>query len=342
MRILILGGTRFLGRHFVEEALLAGHEVTLFNRGKSGANLYPEVELLVGDRVARDLSALVGHTWDVAIDTAGYLPNVAQAVRRAAEVLKDTVDHYTFLSSIEVYTERSRAFANETAPIHAIDEVPPDNDAPDAYGIHKTHAEAAVTATFGTRSLILRAGLIVGPYDEIDRFPYWVRRVARGGEVLAPEEPTLPVQLIDGRDLAQWVYRMVDHGRAGTFNVTGPSEPLTLGQLLETCRDVSGSDASFTWVPGHFLEQHGVGYWHELPFWLPSDQLEFWAKIDVSNALREELRFRPLANTIRDTLEWDRTRPPGTQRSDAGGLDPEKERRILTAWRNARDDYEAT
>jgi 2'-hydroxyisoflavone reductase len=341
MRILVLGGTRFLGRHFVEEALLAGHEVTLFNRGKSGAALYSEAELLVGDRVAGDLSALVGHTWDAAIDTAGYLPNVAQAVRRAAEELKDSVEYYTFVSSIEVYTERSRALTDETAPVHAIDEVPPDEDTPDAYGIHKAHAEAAVTAAFGMRSLLLRAGLIVGPYDEIDRFPYFVRRVARGGEVLAPEAPTLPVQLIDGRDLAQWVYRMVEHGRAGTFNVAGPAEPFTLGRLLETCRDVSGSDASFTWVPGRFLEQHGVGYWHELPFWLPRDHLEFWAKIDVRSALREELRFRPLANTIRDTLEWDRTRPPGTQRSDAGGLDLEKERRILTAWRNAQDDYEA-
>jgi 2'-hydroxyisoflavone reductase len=341
MRILVLGGTRFLGRHFVEEALDAGHEVTLFNRGKSGATLYPEVELLVGDRVTGDLSALAGRTWNVAIDTAGYLPNVAKAVRFAAEELKNAVDYYTFVSSIEVYTDRTRAVTDETAPVHAIDKVPPDDDAPDAYGLHKTHAEAAVAAAFGRRGLILRAGLIVGPYDEIDRFPYFVRRVAHGGEVLAPETPTLPVQLIDARDLVGWAYRMVDHGRAGTFNVTGPADSLTLGQLLDTCRDVSGSHASFTWVPGHFLEQQGVGYWHELPFWLPRDQLEFWARIDLSSALREGLRFRPLSNTIRDTLEWDRTRPQGSQRSDAGGLDRDKERRVLTAWHDTGGNREA-
>ncbi len=169
MRILVLGGTGFLGRHFVEGALQSGHDVTLFNRGKSGANLYPEVETLVGDRAAGDLSALVGRTWDVTIDTAGYLPNVAQAVRAAAEELKDAVDYYAFVSSIEVYSERRRALTDETASVHAIDGVPPDSEAPEAYGIHKAHAEAAVTAAFGTRGLLLRAGLIVGPYDEIAR-----------------------------------------------------------------------------------------------------------------------------------------------------------------------------
>jgi 2'-hydroxyisoflavone reductase len=336
MRILVLGGTGFLGRHFVEGALDAGHDVTVFNRGRSGANLYPEVETLVGDRVARDLTALAGRTWDVAVDTAGYLPNVAQAVSDAADELRDTVAHYTFVSSIEVYSERRRALADETTPVHAIDGLPPDVDAPEAYGIHKAHAEAAVTAAFGTRGLLLRAGLIVGPYDEIDRFPYFVRRVARGGEVLAPVGPALPVQVIDGRDLVDWVYRMVERGRGGTFNVAGRTDSLTLGELLERCREMSGSDASFTWIPGRFLEQHDVGYWHELPFWLPPDQLEFWARIDVSKALQAGLQYRPLTDTIRDTLEWDRTRPPGSQRSDAGGLDPEKEQRILARWHAAR------
>jgi 2'-hydroxyisoflavone reductase len=336
MRIVVLGGTGFLGRHFVEEALQAGHDVTLFNRGESGADLYPEVESLIGDRVAGDLSALVGRTWDVAVDTAGYLPNVAQAVRAAAEELKDCVDYYTFVSSIEVYSERRRALADETTPVHSTDGVPPDPDAPEAYGLHKAHAEAAVTAAFGMRGLLLRAGLIVGPYDEIDRFPYFVRRVARGGEVLAPEDASLPVQVIDARDLVQWVYRMVERGSTGTFNVAGLADSLTLGNLLETCREVSGSDASFTWVSGRFLEQQDVGYWHELPFWLPRDQLDFWARIDVSKALQEGMRYRPLADTIRDTLEWDRTRPAGSQRSDAGGLDPEKERRVLSAWHDVQ------
>jgi 2'-hydroxyisoflavone reductase len=336
MRILVLGGTRFLGRHFVEEALDSGHDLTLFNRGKSGATLYPEVELLVGDRVAGDLSALAGRTWDLAVDTAGYLPNVAQSVRTAAEGLKDTVDSYVFISSIEVYTDRDRALTDETAPVYETDGVPPDPDAPEAYGIHKSHGEAAVTAAFGRRGLVLRAGLIVGPYDEIDRFPSMVRRVAQGDEVLAPEGPALPVQVIDGRDLVEWVYRMVERGRGGTFNVAGPVDTLTLGRLLETCREVSGSDASFTWIPGRFLEQHDVGYWHELPFWLPPDQLEFWARIDVTKAIRAGLRHRPLADTIRDTLEWDRARPPGSRRPDAGGLDPDKERRVLAAWHDAQ------
>ena len=213
----------------------------------------------------------------------------------------------------------------------------PTRTPPKAYGIHKAHAEAAVTAAFGMRGLLLRAGLIVGPYDEIDRFPYFVRRVARGGEVLAPEDASLPVQVIDARDLVQWVYRMMERGSTGTFNVTGLADSLTLGRLLETCREVSGSDASFTWISGRFLEQQGVGYWHELPFWLPPDQLDFWARIDVSKALQEGLRYRPLADTASDTLKWDRTRPPESHRFDAGGLDPEKERQVLAAWHDTRN-----
>jgi 2'-hydroxyisoflavone reductase len=274
----------------------------------------------------------------VVVDTAGYLPNTAQAVRATVEELKDSVDYYTFVSSIEVYTERRYALTDETTPVHKIDGVLPDQDAQDAYGIHKAHSEVGVRAVFGERGLMLRAGLIVGPYDEIDRFPYWVRRVAQGGEVLGPEDPALPVQLIDARDLVEWVYRMVERGRAGTFNVTGRADSLTLGRLLATCSKVSRSDASFTWIPGRFLEQQGVGYWHELPFWLPPDQLEFWARIDVSKAMREGLRYRPLADTIRDTLEWDRTRPRGSRRPDGGGLDPEKERRVLAAWHADRGD----
>ena len=318
MRVLILGGTQFLGRHFVEVALALGHQVTVFNRGQSGPLLYPDAEKLVGDRVRRELDTLRGHQWDVAIDTAGYLPNLGEAVRDSAELLKDSIGHYTFISSIEVYPEMQPG-GDETTPVRGWEGRPTQGWGDETYGIAKAYCESVVAEVYGECGLNLRAGMIVGPYNVIDRFPYWIRRVAQGGEVLAPEDPQLPVQLIDARDLAEWTYRLTTARKGGVYHATGPDYPPNLDQVLDVCRSVSGSDASFTWVPGNFLVEQGVSYWHELPLWAPHEMLNF-QQIDVSKAMRDGLTFRPLSDTVRDTLAWDRQRRPEEKRPDAAGL----------------------
>src|SRR5215207_1183335 len=248
MRILILGGTVFLGRHSVEAALARGHEVTLFNRGTHNPALFPQVEKLHGDRNG-DLAVLRGRTWDAVIDTSGYLP---RAVRKSAELLSDAANHYTFISSISVYPHPVPRNADESAPVEILDD-PASENIGEHYGGLKALCEQVVDEYFPNRAINVRAGLIVGPYDYMDRFPYWVDRVARGGEVLAPGHPDRPVQLIDARDIAEWNIRMIENGMSGTFNVTGPDYLLTMQAMLEAWRRATNSDARFTWMDEAFL-----------------------------------------------------------------------------------------
>src|SRR6266542_3549486 len=234
MRILILGGTRFLGRHLVDAALAAGHEVTLFTRGKTDPNAYPQLEHISGDRDPKvdggaGLAQLKGRRWDAAIDTSGYVPRV---VRAGAEALADAATHYTFVSSISVYRDFFKSGIDETYPTGTLEDETVEEITGDTYGPLKALCERAAQEVFPGRALIIRPGLIVGPHDSTDRFTYWVQRIARGGEVLAPTGPHLPLQLIDARDLAQWNVRMVETFADGTFNATGPAEPLTLGEVL--------------------------------------------------------------------------------------------------------------
>lgn len=332
MRLLILGGTVFLGRHLVEAALARGHEVTLFNRGQTNPELFPEVERLVGDRDG-DLSALADRGFDAAIDTSGYVPRV---VRASAELLAGSVDQYAFVSSISVYAGFSKIGLTEEDEVETLAEESEDVRA--HYGALKALCEREVVDVFGGRALNVRPGLIVGPHDPTDRFTYWVRRLARGGHVLAPGDPERPVQLIDGRDLAEWMITMAEEGAAGVYNATGPDYRLTMGAMLEACRSGTRGAAELVWVGDEFLVEHGVGQWMELPLWVTGSDMAGLLTADISRALAAGLRFRPLTETVRDTHRWDLTaegRSPGTRAmgsAEGVGLAPEREAELLRAW----------
>lgn len=328
MKVLILGGTQFLGRHFVEIALNQGYQITLFNRGQTNNSLYPDVEKLVGDRVKGDLAALKGRKWDVVIDTAGYFSNLPHLVQATAELLKDSVSTYVFISTISVYPE-FQANGDETLPLYPINQELPQEMNAQAYGTLKAMAESVVQEVYGERGLIIRPGLIVGPYDNTGRFSYWIRRISEGGEVLAPESPDLPVQYIDARDLVQWIYRLILTQKAGVYNAVGPDYSLNLGQFLATCQQVTGSNATFTWIPGQILESQGIQHWQELPLWLPPTMQNTFPCLSNAKALANELRFRSLAETIRDIWQWDQVE----QLEYASGLSRDKETAILCMTR---------
>jgi 2'-hydroxyisoflavone reductase len=324
MNILIIGGTRFLGRHLVDSALARGHQVTLFNRGKSNPELYPEIETIRGDR-EKDLDQLAGRRWDAVIDTCGYFPRI---VRMSAQALKDCVETYVFISSISAYAGFSKIGIDETDPVGKLADETIEEITGETYGPLKALCEQAVEQEFPGRALIIRPGLIVGPYDPTDRFTYWPVRVSRGGLVLAPEKPEAPVQIIDGRDLADFTLKLIEQKATGIFNATGPDYELTLGTLLETCKRVSGSDAVFEWASAEFLAENKVQPWSDLPVWIPDTPEEAgFSRVNVSKVIAAGLTFRPLAETVRDTLAWASTRPADYQWR--AGLTPERELELL-------------
>jgi nucleoside-diphosphate-sugar epimerase len=331
MRVLILGGTRFLGRHLAAAALAQGHAVTLFNRGNQSEGLFPEAEHLRGDRDG-DLTALEGRRWDVAIDTSGYVPRIARA---SAQLLANAVEHYTFVSSISVYAgwpEIPRI--DENSPVGTLADPTVEEINGETYGPLKALCEQVVQEALPGRALIVRPGLIVGPYDPTDRFSYWPYRVARGGEMLAPGRPEGLAQVIDGRDLAEWIVRMATERATGVYNATGPAYPLTMQALLAESQRVSGSETTITWIPDDFLEQRQIGEWVELPLWIPEKQGPGVGDVNCSRAWSAGLAFRPLAETIRDTLDWLATRP--TDYSWKAGMTPEREAETLAAWHEAQ------
>jgi 2'-hydroxyisoflavone reductase len=328
MKLLLLGGTIFLGRHLVEAALARGHEVTLFNRGRHNADLFPEVEKLRGDRDG-NLAALQGRRWDAVIDTCGYVPRV---VRASAELLAKAVEHYTFISSLSVYSDFSAPGMDESGPTGRLEEETTEEVTGETYGPLKALCEQAAEAAMPGRALNIRPGLIVGPHDPSDRFTYWPRRVARGGEVLAPGDPGSLTQFIDVRDLAEWNIRMMEAGKTGVYNATGPDYPLTMGRLLEECRNVGGSGARITWADEQFLLDSQVAPWTELPLWVPASEGAGFNAVNCGKAIADELTFRPLADTIRDTLAWDAARPADMPLR--AGLTPEREAEVLQAWRH--------
>ena len=323
MRVLVLGGTLFLGRHVVEAALDRGDEVAVFNRGLTGPELYPDVEHLYGDRETGDLEALVGRDWDAVVDTSARVP---RWVRDAARLLAPTEAHYTFVSSISVYRDVSKPGVAEGAPVHTIpDETAEDIVDGETYGALKALCERAAEGELHGRVLSVRAGLIVGPYDNTGRFTYWVHRLARGGDVLAPEPRHQPVQVIHARDLAEWILSSAEQRLAGVFNATGPEEPLTLERVLEACAEATRGSARLVWTDERFLVDRGVEEWSDLPLWLaPGVHAENagMMAVDCSRALEAGLRFRPLEQTIRETLA-------GAEETAGAGLTPERERELL-------------
>jgi 2'-hydroxyisoflavone reductase len=297
MRLLILGGTLFLGRHLAQEALARGHEVALFNRGLTAPGLFPEAERLRGDRDG-DLDALRGRRWDAVIDTSGQDP---EAVGASAALLARAAGHYTFVSSISVYGRFPEPGTTEDAPVARR----ASEDLAEGYGVRKAACERAVADAFPDRSSIVRAGLLVGPHDPTDRFGRWVRDLATGGTVRAPDDRDQPVQLIDARDLAAWMLDGTEGGRTGTFNATGPAEPLTLHETLERVRAATCGDAELDWVDGKTLLAEGLEPWDGVPLWLDlprHPELRGFMAVDVSRALAAGLAFRPLEETVRDIL----------------------------------------
>ena len=330
MKILVLGGTVFLGRALVEAALARAHEVTLFNRGQHNPELFPQVEKVRGDRdpaAGSGLAALQGRRWDAVIDPSGYVPRVVGA---SAEALRDSVEHYTFISSISVYRDFKIANADESYPVGTLADESVEQISGETYGPLKALCERTVSGLYGERALNIRPGLIVGPHDPTDRFTYWPVRVARGGETLAPGRPDMPVQIIDVRDLAEWTIRMVEQRRAGIYNATGPDYTLTMYKVLHTSKDVSRSAARFTWISESFLLTHDVKAWSEVPLWIPRKDNEGFHTSNIDKAIAADLTFRPLAETIRDTLDWHETRP--TDYEWRNGLKADKEQALLAAW----------
>ena len=332
MRILIIGGTRFLGRYLVEAALDRSHEVTLFNRGKSNPGLFPQLETIIGDR-EKNVKKLEGRIWDAVIDVAGYVPRI---VRLSAEVLKENVSRYVFISTISVYDEKlyRKIGINETDPVGKLQDETIEEITGETYGPLKALCEQVVQEIYEERALIIRPGLIVGPHDPTDRFTYWPLRVARGGDVLAPQKPEAPIQIIDVRDLSDFIIRLIQDHAWGVYNATGPDDELTIGRLLGVSKQVSNSDANFRWAPVEFLKQHNISEWSDMPVWVPDNEENAgFARMDISKAINAGLKFRPLEETVRDTLAWAMTRP--ADHKWAAGLTAEREAEALAALKGA-------
>ena len=323
--ILIIGGTRFSGYFATQYALARGHTVTLFNRGQSNPEGFPAAEHLRGDRDS-DLDPLRGQRWDAVIDTCGYVPRV---VRKSAELLRDQVGQYIFISSISAYADPYALNSDETAPLATLADPTVEEIGGAAYGGLKVLCERVVQEVFGERSTVVRPGLIVGPRDLTYRFNYWVGRIAQGGEVLAPGRPDQPVQFIDARDLGEWLIRLVEARTMGVFNAIGPAERLEMGPFLETSCETLGSSATLTWVDEDFLLKREVQPWSELPVWLPGPDGNMHTSSN-RRATGAGLTFRPLGDTVRATHEWMKAHPD--KPSPAGTLTADKESQILKEW----------
>jgi 2'-hydroxyisoflavone reductase len=342
LSILILGGTGFTGPEQVDYALARGHRVTLFNRNKTRPDMFKgKVDQLIGD-LSTDTSALKGKKFDVVIDN----PTTAPAwVRNVAQYMKGNTGHYIFISTISVYPDNATPSADETAATTAMpDGLDPYTLDPQNfgryYGALKSRSEKDVQENYPGAFTIIRPGLIVGRNDRSDRFTYWPVRVARGGEVLAPGTPNDVTQFIDARDLAEWTIRMAEMGPkdgGGIYNATGPREPLPMGTFLNACKDVTRSDARFTWVPWSFLQEQKLRPWRDIPIVVPPEgEAAGFSRRNISRALAKGLTFRPVEVTIRDTVEWNKTRPKEAQdRLAAGGIagiSAEREAEVLKAW----------
>jgi 2'-hydroxyisoflavone reductase len=332
--ILILGGTAFLGPHIVERALARGHSVTLFNRGKTRPELFPNVEKLRGDRDGQ-LDALKDRKWDVCVDTSGYVPRI---VKLSAELLAPNIKQYIFISSVSVYADGAPVGADENAKLETIAD-PTSEDIKGNnfknYGALKALSEKAAEAAMPGRVANIRPGLIVGPGDPTGRFTHWPTRLAEGGEVLCPGDGTTPVQWVDSRDLGNWIVHLIEQNTTGTMNALGPERRVTMKEVIDACNAAGGNKGTPVWVDAKFLEKNEVGPWSEMPMWIPNegDYVGFGTTSNA-RAVKAGLTFRPLLDTAKDTLAWLETLPPELkQKFRSSGIKREKEDKILAAWK---------
>jgi 2'-hydroxyisoflavone reductase len=330
MRLLILGGTVFLGRHVAAEALARGHDVTVLHRGRHGNDLFAgEAEHLIGDR-GSDLSALEGRSWDAAVDTSGYEPDGVAA--SSALLARAGVEHLAFVSTCNVYPAWPAEPVSEDSPVWTEG---------DDYGPNKAASERAAQAALPGGVAALRAGLLCGPHDNVFRLPWWVQRIARGGEVLAPGDPDRHVQLIDARDLARWIVDLGERREAGVFNATSPPGRTTMREVLEAAVDATGADARLTWIRDDALVAAEAGAWVEVPLWLPESEGPGTWRVDAARAEASGLRCRPVAETVADVWAWLRdggleAEGPGWLSPHAAtGMTPERERELLSAVRSS-------
>jgi 2'-hydroxyisoflavone reductase len=326
MNILIIGGTRFLGRHLVNSALARGHEVTLFNRGKSNPDLFPNIETILGDR-EHDIEKLSGRAWDAVIDTCGYVPRL---VGVSAVGLERNVGRYVFISSISAYDDAilTKIGIDESDAVGKLEDESVEEITGETYGPLKALCEKTILDLYGERGLVVRPGLIVGPHDPTDRFTYWPVRVARGGDVLAPEKPEVPVQIIDVRDLSDFIIKLIEDNASGIYNATGPDYELTFGTMLETCKQVSGSNANIHWASVEFLKENNVQEWSDMPVWVPdNEESQGFSRMNISKGIKAGMKFRPLEDTVRDTLTWANTRP--ADHEWRAGLQSEREQELI-------------
>jgi 2'-hydroxyisoflavone reductase len=342
MRLLILGGTGFIGPHQVRYALARGHHVTVFNRGRQKEAWPGPVEELLGDRNG-DLKALEGRDWDVCIDNPTSLP---VWVRDAAGVLKGHIGQYVFISTISVYAANDKP-DDETAPLVTYNGDDPMAETikslsanPRLYGPLKALCENEARTHYGdTVTTIIRPSLIVGPGDETDRFTYWPARLARGGEILAPGDGSDPVQFIDVRDLAEWTIRVAEQRATGVFNATGPASPITMRQMLAGIAQGIEVDPKLVWAPADVLKANNVSAWSDMPVWIPGQGKTFgFHRRDFSRAIAEGLTYRALPITATDTLTWFRTLPSEGQGKLRAGLTSEREAELLAKLRTASDE----
>ena len=319
MKILVLGGTQFVGRAFVDAALANGDEVTLFHRGKTNPDLFPEAEHVLGDRDG-DLGLLAGRTWDACLDVSGYLPRL---VGDAARALEGSVARYVYVSTISVYADLSVP-RDETGPLATIEDETTEEIGGGTYGALKALGEKAVSGVYGERAAIVRPGFIIGPYDHTGRFPWWAHRAARGGEMIVPASLARAFQAIDTRDLAEFLLLRIRSPLTGVFNATGPVPAVTMLDLVEAAASARDADLNVEVIDDAFLTEQGIE--SELPLWANDPNWVAWAQVDVSRAIGAGLTFRPIEDTVAATLAHTQT-VPGI------GLDAEREAEILAAWR---------
>ena len=330
MRILILGGTKFIGPHLIDAATRRGHEITLFNRGETNPDEFDEYEQLRGDRDEGDYGALTDGEWDAVIDTSAYWP---RAVREALDVLQGSVEHYVFVSTISVYDEYDPDGYDEDAPLATVDDPETEEVDKDTYGGLKVLCEKELDAFEGTVTIV-RPGLVAGPRDTTDRFTYWPVKFCRGGDILVPGRPTHPIQYIDVRDLAEFALRVIDDRTAGTFNVVTPRGEHTMGDLVKACRLESMDPGTAYWVAGDFLRDRGVQAWNGLPLWVPPESSLAGIPHCISErAVQAGLEFTPLRQTVGDTLGWFLAARHDELKV---GLSDDRESELLTEYANAR------